>query len=148
MTETETLVLIVLVLVAVAAIAALVMFMRAKRRRDDAARADELRDQADLGAARTLPDAEVQAQRTEADAEQARIAAQRAEERAREARTGVVQEEAHHEDKVRAADRLDPRVDDTADDYAPTAEPAHALDATEVDEPSRTNSSTGGTHRT
>jgi hypothetical protein len=147
MTETETLVLIVLVIVAVAVVIALVM-MRAKSRRDDAARADELREQADLGAARTLPDAEVEAQRAEADAEQARIAAQRAEERAREARNGVVQEEAHHEDQVRAADRLDPRVDDTADDYAPTAEPTHARDATEADEPSRTDSSTGGTHRT
>ncbi len=163
MNTTGIILLVVIVLVAVAIIAAVAMSMQKKNRRDNEARADQLRSQANQGAANTIPDAEVQAKRAEADAEEARLIAQRADERAAQARTGVVQQEAAHEDQVRAADRLDPRVDHKADDYVPTAastpdtdDTAHATAAgsdpdtiLDSDDPDRVSDdqAPGGTHR-
>lgn len=119
MSTTEIIVLVVVIVLAAAIVGALVMSRRAKSQREAAADADQLRQQADQGVSSTLPEAQVDAKRAEADAEEARLMAERAEERAREARTGVAQEEAHHEHTLREADRLDPRVDNSADDYRP-----------------------------
>ena len=126
MSTTEIIVLVVVIVLAIAVVGALVMSRRAKGQREAAARADELRQQAGQNVSSTLPEAQVDAKRAEADAEEARLMAERAEERAREARTGVAQEEAHHEHTLREADRVDPRVDDSSDDYRPptATEPA------------------------
>lgn len=121
MSTTEIIVLVVVIVLAAALVGALVMSRRAKSQREAATHADQLRQQASQNVSSTLPEAEVEAKRAEADAEEARLMAERAEERAREARTGVAQEEAHHEHTLREADRLDPRVDDSADDYRPPA---------------------------
>lgn len=119
MSPTEIIVLVVVLVLVAALVGAFVMSRRARSTHEAAAHADQLRHQADQGVSSTLPEAQVEAKRAEADAEEARLMAARAEERAREARTGVVQEEAHHEHTLREADRVDPRVDDSADDYHP-----------------------------
>lgn len=127
MSTTEIIVLVVVIVLAVALVGALVMSRRAKGQREAAAHADQLRQQASQDVSSTLPEAQVEATRAAADAEEARLMAERADERAREAQTSVAQEEARHEHTLREADRLDPRVDNSADDYrAPTATGAAA----------------------
>lgn len=130
MSTTETIVLVVVLVLAAALVGALVMSKRARSQREAASHADQLRQQADQGVSSTLPEAQVEAKRAEADAEEARLIADRAEERARETRTGVAQEEAHHEHTLREADRLDPRVDDSADDYRPPTATSEDADGT------------------
>jgi hypothetical protein len=117
---------VVFVVAALAVIGFIVASMRKKNQQENRARAAEIRESAEAGAA-VIPDAQARARETEAQAEQARLQAERAEERARAARTEAAQQEALHEDQVRAADRLDPDVDHKADDYTPetvTPEPA------------------------
>ena len=97
MTATVIAIVIVVVLVGLA-VAAYVI--RQKNRQADIDRADQLRQQAATTAQATLPTAQDQAAQAEAEAEAARA-------------------EAEHESQLRAADRLDPRVDHEADDYAP-----------------------------
>lgn len=119
METTEIIVLLVVIVLVVALVGALMMSRRAKADREAATHAEQLRQQADQNVSSTLPEANIEAKRAEADAEEARLLAERAEERARAARTGVAQEEAHHEHTLREADRVDPRVDDSSDDYRP-----------------------------
>ena len=83
------------------------------------AQADELRSHAATRAQSTIAPAQQDAAEAEAKAEAARVQAERAEAEAREAQVAAQQVEAEHEARVRAADRLDPRVDHKADDYAP-----------------------------
>jgi FtsZ-interacting cell division protein ZipA len=105
---------IVLVVIGVAA------YVIGKRNREaNIARADQLRTKAATQARSTLPPTQVRAAEAEAKAEEARAAAERAEAEAEEARVAAAQAEAQHEGQVRAADRLDPRVDHKADDNAP-----------------------------
>jgi FtsZ-interacting cell division protein ZipA len=105
---------IVLVVIGVAA------YVISKRNREaNIARADELRTRAATQAQSTLPPTQDRAAEAEAKAEKARTAAERAEAEAEEARVAAAQAEAQHEGQVRAADRLDPRVDHRSDDYAP-----------------------------
>jgi hypothetical protein len=105
---------IVLVVIGVAA------YVIGKRNREaNITRADQLRTQAAAQARSTLPPTQVRAAEAEAKADEARAAAERAEAQAEQPRVAAAQAEAQHEGQVRAADRLDPRVDHKADDYAP-----------------------------
>lgn len=112
-----TLIVIAVIVLVVLAVAAYVI--RQKNRETNVARADQLRNQAASQAQTTLPPAQDRAAEAEVKAEEARAAAERAQAEAEEARVAAAQAEAEHEAQVRAADRLDPRVDVKADDYAP-----------------------------
>ena len=113
-----TTLIIVLVIIAVV-IAVAAFLVRKKNREANVARADQLRAQAATQAQSTIAPAQERAAAAEAEAEQARAAAAKAEAEAHEARLAAQQIEATHEGQVRAADRVDPRVDHKADDYAP-----------------------------
>jgi FtsZ-interacting cell division protein ZipA len=109
-------VIIVVVLVVVAAAA----FLVNKRNKDaKIAQAEELRGQAASRAQSTIAPAQQEAAEAERKAEEARLQAERAQAEAQEAQVAAQQVEAEHEAQVRDADRLDPRVDHKADDYAP-----------------------------
>lgn len=112
-----TVIIIVVIVLIVAAVAA---FLINKRDKDNKiAKADELRSQAATQAQSTIAPAQQSAAEAEAKAEEARVQAERAQAEAREAQVAAQQVEAEHESQVRDADRLDPRVDDTSDEYAP-----------------------------
>ncbi len=120
-----TTLIIVLVIIAVV-IAVAAFLIRKKNREANVARAEHLRAQAATQAQSTIAPAqeraaaaEAEAEAARAEAEQARAAAAEAEAQAHEARLAAQQIEATHEGQVRAADRVDPRVDHKADDYAP-----------------------------
>ena len=113
-----TTLIIVLVIIAVV-IAVAAFLVQRKNREANAARADQLRAQAATQAQATIAPAQERAAAAEAEAEQARAVAAKAEAEAEEARLAAQQIEATHEGQVRAADRVDPRVDHKADDYAP-----------------------------
>jgi FtsZ-interacting cell division protein ZipA len=113
-----TTLIIVLVIIAVV-IAVAAFLIRKKNREANVARAEQLRTQAATQAQSTIAPAQERAAAAEAEAEQARAAAAKAEAEAHEARLAAAQIEATHEGQVRAADRVDPRVDHKADDYAP-----------------------------
>lgn len=113
-----TTLIIVLVIIAVV-IAVAAFLVRKKNREANLARAEQLRAQAATQAQSTIAPAQERAAAAEAEAEQARAAAAKAEAEAEEARIAAQQIEATHEGQVRAADRIDPRVDHKADDYAP-----------------------------
>lgn len=127
MTTEQIIWIVVIVVAALALIGLIVSSMRKRSQQDNRARAAEIREQADTKAA-VIPEAEARAKAEEARAEEVRLEAERAEERAREARGAVAQEEALHEDRIRAADRLDPDVDHKAKDYTPGT---HAAERTE-----------------
>ena len=113
-----TTLIIVLVIIAVV-IAAAAFLIQRKNREANVARAEQLRAQAATQAQSTIAPAQERAAAAEAEAEQARAAAAKAEAEAHEARLAAQQIEATHEGQVRAADRVDPRVDHKADDYTP-----------------------------
>ncbi len=132
--------LLFVIIVAVVVVVALMLTRRQEQQRTDRARG--LRQEATAGAA-AIPEAQVRAREAEVEAERARLEAQRAEETAAQAQQGLSAEEATYEDRVREADRLDPSVDQQADDYAP--------ETTEID-PGRTSTEPtqddqGGSHR-
>ena len=112
-----TIIIVVLVLVVVLAAAAFVV--QRKNREANLARAEQLRAQAATTAQATIAPAQERAAEAEAEAAEARAVAEQAEAEAEQARTAAQQEEAAHEGQIRAADRLDPRVDHKADDYTP-----------------------------
>lgn len=114
MTPFIVIAVIVLIVIGVAA-----YLIRQRNREANVARADQLRTQAAAQAQSTLPPTQDRAAEAEARAEEARAAAERAQAEAEEARVAAAQAEAQHEGQVRAADRLDPRVDHKADDYSP-----------------------------
>lgn len=120
MTTTQIVWTVVIVVVVLALAGVLVASMRKRKRAENTARAQELREQADTGAA-GLPDAQARAEQAEARAESARAEAALAEEEAERVRVDVDRQQARHEDQIRAADRLDPSVDHRADDYVPAA---------------------------
>lgn len=119
MTTTQIIWTVVIIVAALALLGLVMASMRKKNAADNRARAEQLRERADTRAAAGLPDADAEARKAAAEAEQARLAAERAEERAAAAQQGLVQQQAMHEDRIRAADRLDPDVDHRADDYTP-----------------------------
>ena len=112
-----TFIVIAVIVLVVIGVAAYVISQR--NREANIARADQLRTQAATQAQSTLPPTQDRAAEAEARAAEARAAAERAEAEAEEARVAAAQAEAQHEGQVRAADRLDPRVDHRSDDYAP-----------------------------
>jgi hypothetical protein len=114
-----TLISITLIVILVIALALVVPMVRRKNREANVARAEQLRSEAATSAQTVLPPAQARAEETRANAEEARAIAERAEAEAEQARIAASQAEAAHEDRIRAADRLDPRVDHQADDYAP-----------------------------
>ncbi len=152
MTTTQVIWLVVIVVAALALIGLVVSSMRKKSQQDNRARASQLREQADTQAA-GLPDARASAEQAETKAEQARLEAQRAEEQAASARTEVAQQQATHEDQIRAADRLDPDVKHTAKDYAPEVGTPVGPSAiptdpdTIFDRDEEADGQTGGSHR-
>ena len=112
-----TLIIVIVIVLVVAAVAA---FLVNKRNKDaKIARAEELRGQAASQAQSTIAPAQQEAAEAERKAEEARLQAERAQAEAREAQVAAQQVEAEHEAQVRDADRVDPRVDHTADDYSP-----------------------------
>ncbi len=112
-----TFIVIAVIVLVVLAVAGYVI--RQRNRRANIARADDLRTHAATRAQSTLPPAQDRAVEAEARAEEARAAAERAQAEAEEARVAASQAEADHEAQVRAADRLDPRVNHKADGYSP-----------------------------
>lgn len=114
-----TLISITLIVILVIALALVVPMIRRKNREANVARAEQLRSEAATSAQAVLPPAQARAAETEANAAEAREVAERAEAEAEAARIEASQAEAEHEDRIRAADRLDPRVNHEADDYAP-----------------------------
>ena len=114
MTTFIVIAVIVLVVLAVAFVV-----IRRKNREANIERAEELRTKAATEAQGTIAPAQERAATAEAEAAEARAIAEKAEAEAEAARREAQQVEASHEAQVRAADRLDPRVDHKADDYAP-----------------------------
>ena len=125
--NTSTIVWIIVLAVLLLLVIGLFAFVMNKRKTEhNRARAEEIRTQA-VTQTGDLTEAQRRAQEAEAQAQLKRAEAERAEERAAQAKQGHVMEEAHHEDRLREADRIDPDVDHRADDYAPgstTATPA------------------------
>lgn len=117
--STGTIVLIIVIALIVVALIGLAAWLSAKKKREQrAAQAESIRHEA-RSEASGVRESQVQAREAEAKAEQARLEAQRAEEQAARAHQGVSQEQALHEERIREADRLDPRVDHKSDDYTP-----------------------------
>ncbi len=112
-----TFIVIAVIVLVVLAVAAYVI--RQRNREANITRADQLRSQSAARAQSTLPPAQDRAAETEAKAAEARAVADQAEAEALDAQIAASQAEASHEAQVRAADRLDPRVDHKADDYEP-----------------------------
>jgi ABC-type nickel/cobalt efflux system permease component RcnA len=149
MEATEWILVAVVVVVLVALAAWLATRQRTKKQHEHA---EHLREEAQEHAAE-VPETQVRAKEAEAEAERARLEAERAQAKAREAQVAATQQQAVHEDRLRTADQVDPRVDTSSDDYAPgttahdhraTAhDPDTVLDA---DDPRRTDG-TDGTHR-
>jgi hypothetical protein len=118
-TTTQIISIIVIIVAALALGAFVFASMRKKNAADNRARAEQLRERADTRATTGLPEAEASAREAMTEAEQARLEADRAEERAAVAQQALTQQQAVHEDQIRAADRLDPDVDHRSDDYVP-----------------------------
>lgn len=110
--------IVIAVIVLVVLAVAFVVIQR-KNREANIERADQLRTKAASEAQGTIAPAQERAATAEAEAAEARAIAEKAEAEAEAARLEAQQVEASHEAQVRAADRLDPRVDHKADDYAP-----------------------------
>lgn len=125
-----TLISITLIVILVIGLALAIPWIRRQNRESNVARAEQLRSQAASSAQTVIPPAVARAEEAEATAEEARAAAEQAEAEALQARVAASQAEAAHEDRIRAADRLDPRVDHKADDYAPQVGGTEALQPT------------------
>lgn len=116
---------IVLIVLAVLLLVGLVWSM-ARRKQDQQrrTRADELRTEA-AGSAQEHRDEEAKARAAEAEAARVRAEADQLEHRAQDQRSTSEVTRARHEDRIREADRLDPDVDHSADDYAPELDRHH-----------------------
>ena len=136
----------IIVLVVVLVVAALVAWLVAQqRKKKQVEHAEQLRQEAHEHAT-AIPEADVRAREAEVEAERARLEAERAQSKAREAQVAATQQQAVHEDRLRTADEVDPRVDTASDDYAPGTsahDPDTVLDA---DDPRRSDG-TEGMHR-
>lgn len=115
---TSQIVWTIVIVAAVLILIGLVVAVRKKNQDANRARAAQLREQADIQAA-GLPDTQARADQAREQAERARLEAERAEEHAATVRAEAEQEQAAQEDRIRAADRLDPDVDHRAEDYSP-----------------------------
>src|SRR5207342_2720570 len=100
--STSTIIVIVVLAVLLLLVIGVVAFLMNKRK------AEHNRAQAELLRTRAVTRT---GDLTEAQAQIARAEAERAEERAAQAKQGHLMEEAHHEDQLREADRIDPDVD-------------------------------------
>ena len=138
----------IIILVVVLVVAALVAWLVAQqRKKKQVEQAERLREEAHSHAT-DIPETQVRAKEAEAQAERARLDAERAEQQAREAQVAATQQQAVHEDRLRTADQVDPRVDTASDDYAPGAhssDPDTVLDADDAD--TRHTDGSGGVHR-
>jgi hypothetical protein len=92
--------------------------MAQQRKKKQHEHAEHLRREAQEHATE-IPETQVRAKEAEAQAERARLEAERAEKQARDAQVAATQQQAVHEDRLRTADQVDPRVDTSSDDYAP-----------------------------
>lgn len=109
----------IIVIVVVLAVAAAVAWVGDRRRRQQKVEhAEGLRHEAREHAA-GIPEAEERARQAEVEAERAQVEAERAQQRAQEAQVAATQHQAVHEDRLRTADEVDPRVDTSSEDYAP-----------------------------
>ncbi len=117
--EGSTIVWIIVAVLVVLALAALVAALM-KRRSTEKRRqeAERLRAEAHEHES-SLRHTEVEAREAEARAARARLEAEQAEARAMEAKQGYQVHEATVEDRLREADRLDPHVDHSSQDYTP-----------------------------
>jgi biopolymer transport protein ExbB/TolQ len=120
----DTVIWIIVAAIAVLVLlAALAFALRTNRRKDvenRRAQAEQLRQEATA----TAPDqteARLRAQEADAQAELARREAERAQQAAAEEQRRVAAEEAHRENLVREADRIDPDVDHRAEGDRPGA---------------------------
>jgi FtsZ-interacting cell division protein ZipA len=118
MDTTQVIILVVVVLIVLALLAFLLKRMKQQKHQKRLALAEEHR----TGAREELRD--LQHQRADAEAAEARAKAaaaeaEKAELAAREAREAEQAQHARAEDKIREADRLDPRVDHKSKDYDP-----------------------------
>lgn len=142
MTTTDIIWIAVIAVAALVVIGLIVGLMRKKSHASKHARAEELRHEATTEAA-GLPDVRARAEQAEAQAQAKRIEAERAEKDAALARTDLDQQQAAQEDRIRAADRLDPHVDHKAKDYSPEvatpAGPANVPSGTASAEPQATS---------
>ena len=115
MEATEWIILAVVVLVLAALAAWLVTRQRTKKQHEHA---ESLRQEAHEHATQ-IPETQVRAKEAEADAERARLDAERKAQEARDAQVAATQQQAVHEDRLRTADQVDPRVDTSSQDYTP-----------------------------
>ena len=115
MSTTAWIILVVAVLVVAALVAWLLTKQRTKKQH---AHAEHLREEAHEHATQ-IPETQVRAKEAEAEAERARLEAERKAREARDAQVAATQQQAVHEDRLRTADEVDPRVDTSADDYTP-----------------------------
>lgn len=122
-------ILIVVAVIAVAAIVGVAVVVTKQQTDTKRAKAEQLRVEATTQAP-VLNEAEASAQEAEARAEDARAIAARARARAEAARQEAEMDQARHEDTLREADRIDPDVDHTAEDYTPTSPEGHRSDQT------------------
>ena len=128
--------IVIAIIVVIAVAAGLAYRSTSQKSKESAiARAEQLRESAQVDAHSDLPVAQSQLADAEAKAEVARELADQAEAEAQDARLQAGHIEAAREDQLREADRLDPRVDHRADDYEPQVPPAGAAAPTEVAEP-------------
>ena len=137
MEATQWIIVAVVVLVLAALAAWLVTRQRANKQHEHA---EHLRQEAHEHATE-IPETQVRAKEAEAQAERSRLEAERAAQQAEQAKVAATQQQAVHEDRLRTADQVDPRVDTTSDDYAPGhggGDPDTVLDADDT----RTDGST------
>ncbi|HSU02040.1 MAG TPA: hypothetical protein VLK03_05780 [Nocardioides sp.] len=140
--ETTEWIIVLVVVLALAALAAWLVTRQRKKKQVE--HAEHLRHEAHEHATE-IPETQVRAKEAEAQAERARLEAERAARQAEEARVAATQQQAVHEDRLRTADQVDPRVDTRSEDYAPgagTSDPHTVLDA---DDPRHDGSD--GSHR-
>ena len=144
---TGTIVLIIVIVIVALALVGLAAWMSGRKKKEQHhAEAESIRHEATAQAG-SIEESQLRAREAEARAEQARLQAQRAEEEAAREHRGVTQEEALHEERIREADRLDPKVDHTADDYSPETSAA-ATTVPAPDETGRVDSTHAGTAET
>jgi ABC-type nickel/cobalt efflux system permease component RcnA len=141
--ETSQWIIVAVVVLVLAALAAwLVTRQRTKKQQEHA---EHLRQEAHEHATE-IPETQVRAREAEAQAERARLEAERASREAQDAQVAATQQQAVHEDRLRTADEVDPRVDTASDDYTPRAGAGGPDPVPDADD-TRTDGSSG-THRT
>ena len=133
----------IILVVAVLVVAALVAWMATQqRKKKHVEHPEHLREEA-REQATAIPEDQVRAREAEVKAERARLEAERAQQKAHDAQVAATQQQAVHEDRLRTADQVDPRVDTSSSTSAGRHDPDTVLDA---DDPRRTDG-TDGTHR-